>query len=107
MIEERMRRDLTAAMKVRDRVRMSVLRTALSAIANAEAPAVETQAWPPQAAGSTEIDRIELDEAERRRIVSAQILDREDTAGQYEQNGRAAEAAILRDEIRILREYEE
>jgi hypothetical protein len=105
VIEERMRRDLTAAMKAGDRTRVSVLRTALAAIANAEAPAVEARAWPPRTAGSTEIDRIPLGDVERRAVITAQIADSEDTAAQYERHGRTAEAATMREEITILREY--
>jgi uncharacterized protein YqeY len=100
-----MRRDLTAAMKARDHPRVSVLRTALAAIANAEAPAAETRAWPPPAAGSTEVARLELTDADRRRVITTQIADREDTIAQYERNGHAAEAAVLNDEVTILREY--
>jgi uncharacterized protein YqeY len=107
VLEERMRRDLTAAMKERDRARITVLRTALAAIANAEAPVVDTRAWPPPVAGSTEVERLELTDADRQRVISAQIVDREDTVAQYERNGRTAEADVVRSEIAILRTYQE
>jgi uncharacterized protein YqeY len=94
-------------MKARDRSRMSVLRTALAAIANAAAPRVETRAWPLQAAGSTEVERLALTDADRQRIITTEIGDREDTIAEFERNGRTAEAAILRDEVAVLREYQE
>jgi hypothetical protein len=106
MLEERLRADLSAAMRERDRARVTVLRTALAAIANAEAPAVETHSLPSvAAAGSTEVARLELTDDDRRRILRAQIADRHDTVDQYEHNGRDAEPAVLRSEIRILTSY--
>ena len=106
MLDEQMRMDLTAAMKGRDHARVIVLRTALSAIANAEAPTeVETRAWPPRAVSSSEIERLVLTDADHQRIIAAQIVDREDTIAQYEGKGRTSEAEIIRHEIAILREY--
>ncbi len=106
MVPDVMRRDLTEAMKARDSARVTVLRTALAAFANAEAPVVDHgPAWQPAAHGSTEVDRLVLTAADHRRILRDLIADREDTAATYDANGRADEADNLRAEIEVLSAY--
>ena len=104
-----MRADLTAAMKERDRARLTVLRTALAAFANAEAvdvaDAANSPAWPAQPAGSTEVDRVVLVDADHQRILGDLIADRVDTAATYDANGRSDDADVLRNEIDILTTY--
>ena len=100
-----MRSELTAALRSRDRARVTVLRTALAALANAEAPVVETHPWPPAEGGSTEVARLALTDDDRRRILRAQITDLHHTIAQYERNGRDLDAAVLRAEIHVLTEF--
>jgi uncharacterized protein YqeY len=106
MIEQRLRDDLTPAMKARDVARVRVLRSVLAALANAEAPAmVDAPAWPPQPAGTTEAARVELSDIDRSRILQGQITERENSAAELEGHGRHADAEALRAEIDVIRSY--
>jgi uncharacterized protein YqeY len=112
----RLRADLAAALKLairaRDTVAASALRTTMSAIANAEA--VATGAQPKTAAGSphfagavaglgaAEVARRRLSAADVHAIVRAEIAEREQAAGEYTANGLSSEAERLHTEAGIL-----
>ena len=101
-----MRADLKDAMRARDSARVTVLRTALAAFANAEAPPARTEpVWPPVAHGASEVARLELTDDDHRRILGELIADREDTAATYDANDRAADAEVIRAEIATLTAY--
>lgn len=96
-LADRLRADLTTALRARDRASASVLRTVLGAIANAEAVPVP-QAAPPVAEGpiagavlglgAAEVPRRELTEDDVRAIVRAE---RDDLLA----HDMPAEAAVL------------
>ncbi|HYK33535.1 MAG TPA: hypothetical protein VEV63_16310 [Streptosporangiaceae bacterium] len=112
----RLRAGLAAALKdairARDTIAASALRTTLSAIANAEAVGTETHApavvGSPHFAGATaglgaaEVARRQLTAADVDAIVRAEIAEREQAAGQYAANGRSNEAERLQTEAGIL-----
>lgn len=110
-----LRRDLTAALKSRDRVAIAALRSALAAIENAEAlPAdhpVPSAAESKHIAGSAvglgaaEADRRQLTETDLRAIVEAEVHERSVAAREYEQLGRNDLAQRLRSEADLLRRY--
>lgn len=110
-----LRRDLTAALKSRDRVAVAALRSALAAIENAEAiPAdhpVPGTAGSGHIAGSTtglgaaEADRRQLTEDDLLAIVEAEVHERSVSAAEYEQLGRDDHAQRLRAEADLLRQY--
>ncbi len=90
---------------------ISALRSALSAIANAEAaPAPTSQATigGPHFAGSAtglgagEAPRRNLSSARIDEIVRSEILERQAAAQEYEQAGHADRAARLRSEAQVL-----
>ena len=92
---------LRDAMKARDRVAMAALRTALAAIANAEA--VPIDAAPTDVYGElVEHERQVLAESDVVRIVQHQIDDRRATAAQVAAHGRTDEAAVLTAEADVL-----
>jgi uncharacterized protein len=114
-IVARLRRALTAALKARDKDGMSALRSALSAIGNAEAvDPGEPGSGPPAAAGSAhlagtvaglgaaEAQRRHLTEADITAIVRAEAAERDAAASQYERAGHAGQAAGLRHGTRAL-----
>jgi uncharacterized protein YqeY len=104
-LPQRLRDDLVKAMKARDRPAVSVLRSTLAAIENAEAPAVgNSPSWPPND-GLVEHARHELSEADVERIVHRELAERVAAADQYERLGRDAEADDLRAEIATLTVY--
>jgi uncharacterized protein YqeY len=103
---------LREALKARDKVATSALRTALAAIANAEAVPAATPpagtAGSPYVAGTAvgvggaEADRRILSDAEIGAIVRSEITERHAAAAQYEQAGHADRAARLRREADVL-----
>ncbi|AXB44104.1 GatB/YqeY domain-containing protein [Amycolatopsis albispora] len=101
----KLRRGLTDAIKGKDRVAVSAIRSALAAIDNSEAPSVEHQALPVAGVGSTEIDRLELTDADVQAIVEAEVRQRTEAADEYAQLGRDDQATRLRAEAEVLRRY--
>jgi uncharacterized protein YqeY len=113
-IQERLRVALRAAMKSRDTVATSALRSALAAIANAEAVPPEPTTGPSALAGHAHVAGsvagLRAAEAERRAltgddvaaIVAAEAADRRGAAAQYEASGNAGRAARLRHEAEVI-----
>jgi hypothetical protein len=100
-------------MKARDRVAIAGLRSALSAIANAEAVEVEhvptstggVIAGALSGAGAGEASRRELSEDAVAAVVAAEIAERRSSADEYEQLGQAEDAGRLRAEADVLSAY--
>jgi uncharacterized protein YqeY len=111
-VRSRLSRALRDALRGRDQPAISALRSALAAIANAEA--VDAGQRLPAAAGSAhfagaaagpgaaEAARKELTETAMQDIVRAEIADRQTANGQYRQGGHAERADRLRAEITVL-----
>jgi uncharacterized protein YqeY len=103
---------LTQALSSRDLVAASALRSALSAIANAEAIApAETASKRPNSEhfagamaglGAAEAARRELTEADIAAIVSAEVSDRLSAADAYDRLDRADQSMRLRREADVL-----
>lgn len=112
----RLRTDLTAAMRAKDRATASVLRTVLSAIANAEAqPAGEQTpasllgegaiAGAVAGLGATEVARRDLTADDVRRIVAAERAERLAAAEDLTDRGAPDAADALRTEAAVLDRY--
>ncbi|MFI9269660.1 GatB/YqeY domain-containing protein [Kitasatospora sp. NPDC052896] len=89
-LKERLRDDLTAAIKARDELRSSTLRLTLAAVTGAEV------------AGTT---KRELSDAEVLQVVEGEAKKRRDAAAAFETAGRAESAARERAEGEVLAEY--
>lgn len=89
-LKERLRTDLTAAIKERDTRRTGVLRMALSAIGTEEVSGKQAR---------------ELSDEEVRGVLSKEAKKREESATAFDQAGRDEQAASERAEGEILREY--
>lgn len=112
----RLRAGLAAALKdairARDTVAVSALRTTLSAIANAEAVGTPTQAAAPVGSphfagavaglGAGEVPRRQLSAADVHAIVRAEIAERSRAAADYTASGLSAQAERLHTEASIL-----
>ena len=109
----RLRRDLLVAMKARDSVAVTALRSALSAIENAEAVDVVA---PPRVLGSeyiagatsgraAELGRRVLTDADEQGLVQLQVDQRLMAVGEYEKLGCHDDADRLRAEADVLRSY--
>lgn len=111
-VRSRLRLALTDAVRARDTIAVSALRSALSAIANAEAvdpgPAATAGPGSPYVAGAaaglgaTEARRRSLSPAQAEQIVRAEAGERESAARDYERAGHADQAGRLRREARVL-----
>jgi uncharacterized protein len=112
----RLRLALRAAMKARDTAAVSVLRSALSALSNAEAVDNAEAADPDPAAeggsphiagavaglGAGEVQRRHLTEAQVSQILQAEITDRHRAAREYDEAGHPDWAGRLRHEAAVL-----
>ena len=88
-------------MKGHDRVATTALRTALAALANAEA----VDAVPVADAGPAEVARRELTESDRVAVLRAHVLDRQATIDELRTHGQAGAAAELEEELAALLGY--
>lgn len=102
---------LPAAMKARDRVAVSALRSALARISNAEAVSIDTM---PSAGaigegsvglGAADAPRRELAESEVRALVEAEVTEHEQAADQLAASGFEAVADGLRAQAAVLRSH--
>jgi uncharacterized protein len=112
-----LRADLKAALKARNRVAITALRSALAAIDNAEALPVdhplgngtgtgnEHVAGSVAGLGAAEAERRHLTEADLRSIVGNEVRERSVAADGYEQVGRHDLAERLRAEAEVLSRY--
>ena len=92
-ILDRVKQDLTDAMKAQDDVRRRTLRSLRAALANKE---IE------QREGGTETT---LDEQEELAVVQKQVKQRRDSIEQYEEAGRDDLVQREREELEVLEEY--
>jgi uncharacterized protein YqeY len=99
-------------MKARDRAAVAALRSALSALENAEAikPDSGTEGslaieQLPIGAGATEADRRVLTPAEVTAIVRDEIAERETAADEYDRMGQLERAEGLRAEAAVLQAH--
>lgn len=107
---ETLRRSLLSARKVRDTARVAALRSALSAIDNAETPRAVTLATLPdgpiagaaRGVGTTEVARRVLSDAEIRDLIQAEVDERLDAADEYVANGYHVRASDLRSQAAVL-----
>jgi hypothetical protein len=104
-LRDEMQADLTAAMRTGDRRKVSVLRSALAALANAEAVVAPVQKSTPVAFGTTEVPRRELADADERGVLDRELDELRTTADQLRHHGRESEAADLDARAAILAAY--
>jgi uncharacterized protein len=105
-----LREALLAARKDRDAVRVAALRSALSAIENAETPDAVTLDAPSSAAiaggvvglGAAEVTRRELDDTRIRDLLRAEVAERLEAAEQIAAGGQPDRSARLRAEAAVL-----
>jgi len=105
-----MRAALKEAMRGRDRVAVSALRSGLSAIDNAEAVPTESAtsggdspiAGAVTGVGATEAERRELTVAEVRALLSVEVDERREAASEIERAGHLDRAQDLRREADVL-----
>jgi uncharacterized protein len=89
-LKDRLRTDLTAAIKARDGVRSSTLRMALTAITNAEVAGKEAR---------------ELTDEDVLAVLTGEGKKRREAAEAFDQAGRAEQAAKERAEFEVLSDY--
>jgi hypothetical protein len=112
-VQAELRLALTAALRTRDQPAMAALRSALSAIGNAEAvraapdasapgPGSEYVAGTAPGVSATEAQRRVLTGEEARALVRSEITERLAAAGEYERAGHLDRAQRLRLEAQAL-----
>jgi len=89
-LKDRLRSDLTAAMKARDKVRTRTLRMALTSVSNEEVAGKAAR---------------ELDDDEILRVLAREARRRREAADAFEQAGRHEQAAAERAEDGVLAGY--
>ncbi|OBB33663.1 glutamyl-tRNA amidotransferase [Mycolicibacterium peregrinum] len=107
---DRLRESLLSARKSRDAISVTALRSALSAIDNAETPQADqtdtriggTIAGAVSGVGSTEIARRELSDAEIRGLIQAEVDELLSAASEYIANGHPERASDLQSQAAVL-----
>ncbi|WP_017615726.1 GatB/YqeY domain-containing protein [Nocardiopsis salina] len=89
-LKDRLKNDLTAAIKERDKVRTGTLRMVLAAISTEES------------AGSSQHD---LDDAEVTKLLTREAKKRREAAEAFDQGGRSDQAAAERAESEVISDY--
>ncbi|MCX6469828.1 MAG: hypothetical protein NTW76_11000 [Corynebacteriales bacterium] len=106
-----LRRDLRAALAAGDRTAIAALRSAIAAIDNAQAPSLDGTASSGPAGpggvgvGSTEVDRLELDDDELRSVLRAERDESLSAAAQFDALGRPDDAAAMRARADVVERY--
>ena len=108
-----LRQDLAAALKARDRARAGVLRTLLSAVANAEAQPADSSmqadegpiAGAVTGLGAAEVDRRQLTAADVRAVIAGEHAERLRAAADLDAHGATDAAEALRVEARLVASY--
>lgn len=96
-VRVQLRSELTAALKRGQRIRISIIRTAIAAIDNAEAVDPDPRAY------GNEVPRRMLSHAEVRGVLMTQIEEHERAAAVYRSNGHEHEADELNQQAVVLR----
>lgn len=107
---DRLRETLLAARKSRDTTSVSAIRSALSAIDNAETPQADqtdtriggTIAGAVSGVGSTEVARRTLSDSQIRALIEAEVDERLTAADEYIANGHHDRAADLQSQAAVL-----
>jgi uncharacterized protein YqeY len=107
LLESALRSDLTAALRARDQVRVHAIRSALAAIANAEAPAAphSDSSAEPEVGRLVEHERRQLSAEEVLAVLQAEIDERELAAAEYRSLDRVDEADRMVAEAEVVRAY--
>ncbi len=101
---KRMKADLLTAMKARDAVRVTTLRTMIAALDNAGAVPVDSHMVP--LTGITpDVPRRELSVTEQVEILQREAEGRRHAAAQYQQLGQTEVAATLHAELAVIAGY--
>lgn len=100
-LRRRLADELRAAMKRRDRVRASALRSAVAALGDAEAVDA-TGSEPGKGAYATEVARRSLTSEEEAAVVAATRDDLARLAAEMDEHGQASAAADLRAQVAAL-----
>ena len=103
-IRNRMKADLTQAMKQRQKAAVTVLRSVLGTIDNAEAVEVDT-AYVPMQGQTKDVARKVLTEEDVRVILMNEMAERRAVIAEYEQVGQAAAAEEMRAEVEVIKRY--
>ena len=106
-VRDGLRASLTAAIKTRDDVAVSALRSALSAIANAEAVGADSGGMrlPRLGIGVTDMPRRELSTGDVIAIIHAEVAERTSAATELRRLGRAEAADRAEAEAAVLMSY--
>jgi uncharacterized protein YqeY len=103
-IRERVKADLKQAIEAREKATMTILRTMLGALDNAEA--VTLDALPHPVVGwNNDVPRKVLSEEDFLQVLRNEAAGRRSAIATYERLGRAEEAARLRAELAVFARY--
>jgi uncharacterized protein len=97
-MKTRLRQDLRTATKGRRADEISILRSLVAALDNAEAPAATSPA-------AAEVERLLLTDSQVRDVLRAEIGQRDQAANEFERLGHPDRAESLRVEVGIARRY--
>jgi uncharacterized protein YqeY len=107
ILRDRLKADLMKAMKARETNTVTILRTLLGAIDNAEAVEVVEPSMPiaPVIGQSNEVPRKVLTEADILAILQCEADEQAQAVAEYERLGQQAEADRLRAGLEVITQY--
>lgn len=103
-LRRRLKADLREAVGAGDAERISVLRTLLAAIGNAEAVELDASS-PKEVQGWAEVPRRRLTAEDLAAILAREAAELRSAGDDYERRGRPAEAERLRSRARLVDQY--
>jgi uncharacterized protein len=101
-LRTRLTEDLRTAMKERDGVRVSAMRSLIAALDNAAAVPIDDAQV---AGGSSEVPRKTLSEDDLLQVLALEMAERRNAALALEKHGCYEEAAVVRGELEIIEGY--
>jgi uncharacterized protein YqeY len=105
-LRKQLSQDLRAAMKDRNKVAVSLLRTLMATLDNAEAVAVDHLTLPKVPTTERhEVPRKELTSDEVQQLLEREVAERQRAHGEYIALGLASEAQRLQTEVELIAVY--
>lgn len=104
-LHNRLKTDLKAAMKARDKLRVQTIRGLIGTIDNAGAVQAESERYEPKVGLGHDVDRLEITDESAREMLVSEREDLLQAAAEFRQHDAADRATELETRAEIVAEY--